>query len=101
MTVAHIVTDDADLDRQLRAVTEALNEFSEGILADPVLVEDLAFASGTEQTVFHGMNRIARGWLIVKKNAAVDIHESSTADDLRSSINLTASAAATVSLLFF
>lgn len=101
MSVSHISTNNPDLDRQLRAVTEALNALLEGTLADPVLVEDITFATGTEQTVFHGMRRVARGWLVVKKDAAIDIHESSTADDLFNSINLTGDGDATVTLLFF
>ena len=101
VSVPHVISGDDGLDRQLRLLVDAINELRESLLARPQLVEDIALVVSTEQTVYHGMGRVPRGFIVVKAGAAVDVHESSTADDTFNSINLTGNATATVSVLFF
>ncbi len=77
--------------------------FSESLVnipfLDGVLLEDLVLTTA-EQKISHKLGRAYRGWILVRKNAAQDLYESSVTFP-NQFISLTATGTVTVSLWVF
>lgn len=91
-------------DRVLNQVQEAVNEAIRPLLQMPIasgrLIEDIALVSGTAKSIEHKLNRESAGWIVVKKNANVDIWESTSSIPTKTLV-LNASGTVTISLWVF
>ena len=87
----------------LNRVQDNMSLFADALvkipLLDGILVKDVALGT-TEVRVNHTLGREPQGWIIVKKNAAADIYESSSTLADRY-LSLTATATVTASIWIF
>jgi hypothetical protein len=95
--VRKIAVKDFELQRVQDNIVSSLNVIAALPLSDGVLLEGVDVA--TQETVInHGLGREARGYIVVRKSAAVDIYDAALS---RFSVNLVASAPVTISLWIF
>jgi hypothetical protein len=94
-----ISTENDELDRVQDNVSLFTQPLVDNPLLDGRLLEDVILTT-SEVLVEHKLGRKPRGWYIVKKNAAQDIHESGTTLQERF-LSLTAAGTVTVSLWVF
>lgn len=89
------------LDTVQANVSQVVNKMNKIGLTDTTLVSDVEVS--TRDTVVNtNLGREALGWMIVGKNSAVDVYESSSKNPAPSSTMIfKATASATVSFLFF
>jgi len=72
------------------------------LLNNPTLISDIVFVSGVDQIVSHQLNRVVKGYIVVKASAAASLYTSSTAlINPTAQIILKTNANATLSILFF
>jgi hypothetical protein len=100
VTASLPLTGDDKVDRALQALAQGLREGERGLLAGAVLVEDVALTT-SETRVFHGLGEPIRGWFPVRKSANAVVYEGTASSTPAAYINLRASAAVTVTLVFF
>jgi len=87
---------DSNVDRVFDSI------FPNPLLANPTIISDLIFTSGTDLVINHKLGRVVKGYLPIKSSAAASIYTSSTSlINPLTQIILKSNANATVSLLFF
>lgn len=97
-----IYTEDLLQQRLQDSVASSFQYFEKLPQLDSVIVENVVLTSGVDNQVEHKLNRKIVGWQIIRKNANADVWESSTANNIPSSvIILRSSATVTVSFIFF
>lgn len=93
-------------DSSLMSTQDSIEEFSKQLtnipLLDGVLLEGEDLLSAGDTTVYHGLQRAYRGYLIVKKDANAVVYESDTDNESKKEkIILKCSANVTVSIWVF
>lgn len=88
-----------ELDRVQDNIQQYTTQLDTNPLLGGVLIKDVALST-TEVKVEHKLGREPQGWLIVKKNAAQDIYESSSFLPKRY-LSLTAAGTVTASIWVF
>lgn len=87
----------------LNRVQDNMSLFADALvkipLLDGILIKDVVLGT-TEVRINHTLGREPQGWIIVKKNAAADIYESSSTLTDRY-LSLTATATVTASIWIF
>lgn len=88
-----------DVQKLINHVQEYLNQLTNNVILDGVLVENISVSTSPTQ-INHGLGREVRGYLLVKSSANVTIY-STTNTTPKSLLTITASGSATISLYIF
>lgn len=82
-------------------VIQTFNQIAGNVLLDAMLIEDVALTSGAN-VIDHGLGRTLRGWFIIRRNGTATVYDTQATNTLADkTLNLTASASVTVSLMVF
>lgn len=63
--LSHYQTRDQSLQRWTSDVRQAVDALQDSPMANGVLIEDIELAAGVTTFVNHGLQRVARGWILV------------------------------------
>lgn len=97
-----IFTDDPLQQRLQDSIAQSFAQFEKLPQLDSVIVKDITLSSTIDNLVEHKLGREIVGWQIIRQNANAVVYESSTINTTPSSfVILRASAACTVTILFF
>ena len=76
--------------------------FINALLQNGTLAQGIAFTSGADNYISHGLDYVPRGYIVTSSNAAVNIYTSATTNpDPQALIILVSNANATVNIVFF
>jgi len=76
VTVNSSDRDTQELENSVLRVFESL--YPNPLLNNPTIVTGQSFTSGTDLIVSHKLGRAVKGYIVINKNAAADIYQSST-----------------------
>lgn len=91
---------DKDLDRVQERIGDAFDKVARNFI-DVSHTVQVALNNASDTQVFHGLGRVPRGWIVVWATAAASPYEGAASTNYASFVNLRASAAATLTLVFF
>jgi len=100
-TIPRMQTEDREINQLQVNILSVLNPLLQNPLLSGTLIDGITLASGAN-TIFHGLGRPLRGWIITRRSTAAtlfDTQASNTAPQL--TLNLTSSGANVVSLYVF
>jgi hypothetical protein len=69
--LSHYQTRDQSLQRWTSEVRQAVDNLQDSPMANGVLIEDVELVTGATTYVNHGLQRAARGWIVVDTNRAL------------------------------
>ena len=96
-------TQNKDVQRLEDSIENVFNSIQlNPLLKDPKIIQNVTFVNGVDLIVNHTLNRIVKGYIVIKSNAAVSVFTSSTVNaNPLSFLIMKSNANATVDLLFF
>lgn len=100
MTFSPATTNDPTIDRNLDAIARALVDADRKLLGQNFSLVQATLAT-TDTPVDHKLDRPPLGWIVVRSNTHATYRDGTASATPKRTINLRASASASVTVLFF